>query len=330
MANNFPTLDEGKIRIAFGDISYKDVDNDTITLNTLNRSMDENLVISSNNVTRGTIKYGDNIYDFQGTLSQPKTINCKNKIMGYNIQITSGSFKDCIVLYSEEQFSISSHNKLSVATMSKTWPGVIYYSYDGINWPAGQQWGGTTALSSSTTKVNNKYYLYLRGKNNTVLTGTAFNTTPCWKLATSNAYIYCEGSLKYLLDYENPPTELTNNHAFSYLFYQWSNLRTCPSLSFTTVSQNCYYHMFDGCTSLITLPALPAQTTSTNCYYYMFNECSLIKLSNIQTGDYQTPYYLPTATGSNPMYGMFRNTGGTFTGTPTGNTTYYTSNTVIS
>ena len=65
----------------------------------------------------------------------------------------------------------------------------------------------------------------------------------------------------------------------------------------------------------------------------MFYGCRLIKLSTTQTGEYQTPYRIPksgtgtTATGA--LTEMFANTGGTFTGTPSINTTYYTSNTVV-
>jgi hypothetical protein len=66
----------------------------------------------------------------------------------------------------------------------------------------------------------------------------------------------------------------------------------------------------------------------------MFEDCTNIKLSTTQTGDYQTSYRIPTTgTGSTATYAMtdmFTNTGGTFTGDPSINTTYYTSNTVVS
>ena len=45
-------------------------------------------------------------------------------------------------------------------------------------------------------------------------------------------------------------------------------------------------------------------------------------------------YRIPTigtgTSGSSSLSDMFKNTGGTFIGTPTINTTYYTSNTVVS
>jgi hypothetical protein len=87
--------------------------------------------------------------------------------------------------------------------------------------------------------------------------------------------------------------------------------------------------MFGGCTSLTAAPALPATILYTACYAYMFCECANIKLSRTQTGDYQTAYRIPVlGTGqgqpaSSVMLNMFSKTGGTFTGTPEINTTYY-------
>ena len=56
-------------------------------------------------------------------------------------------------------------------------------------------------------------------------------------------------------------------------------------------------------------------------------------MSQTKTGTYQTAYRIPTSgTGTTATYAlnnMFKNTGGTFTGTPTINTTYYTSNIVV-
>ena len=93
--------------------------------------------------------------------------------------------------------------------------------------------------------------------------------------------------------------------------------------------------MFQGCRSLATAPDLPATTLVDSCYSAMFYGCTNIKLSATQTGEYQTAYRIPkTGTGTtatDAFKDMFTNTGGTFTGTPEINTTYYlsTSNTVV-
>ena len=155
-----------------------------------------------------------------------------------------------------------------------------------------------------------------------------------------------------------PATTLANN-CYGHMFYGCTSLITAPELPAITLANNCYYYMFNGCTSLTTAPALPATTLANNCYDSMFRSCASlttapdlpattladycyqnmfsgctnIKLSTTQTGDYQTEYRIPTTgtgtTTSGALTDMFTKTGGTFTGTPSINTTYYTSNTVV-
>lgn len=59
----------------------------------------------------------------------------------------------------------------------------------------------------------------------------------------------------------------------------------------------------------------------------MFQGCSKIKLSTTQDATYTTAYRIPVSgtgtTGTSSLTNMFTNTGGTFKGTPTINTTYY-------
>lgn len=123
---------------------------------------------------------------------------------------------------------------------------------------------------------------------------------------------------------------------FRQLFQQCTALTSAPKLPFTALTSYCYQSMFSGCTNLATLPALPATTFANRAYYGMFSGCWNIKLSETQTWDYQTEYRIPSAwTGdesgaTNPFTNMFSGTWWTFTGTPTINTTYYTSNTIIS
>ena len=131
---------------------------------------------------------------------------------------------------------------------------------------------------------------------------------------------------------ELPATTLVN-YCYSSMFHSCTSLTTVPALPATALTHGCYSAMFYGCTSLTTVPALPATTMVSYCYQSMFYGCTNIKLSTTQTGEYQTAYRIPksgtgtTATGA--LNNMFANTGGTFTGTPEINTTYYTSNTVV-
>ena len=129
-----------------------------------------------------------------------------------------------------------------------------------------------------------------------------------------------------------PATTLANN-CYQGMLGNCSKLTTPPVLPATTLAPSCYRYMFNSCTSLTTAPALPATTLASGCYDSMFNGCSRIKISTTKVGSYNNEYRVPTVgTGidsANTMVNMFNNTGGTFTGTPTINTTYYTENTIV-
>lgn len=70
-----------------------------------------------------------------------------------------------------------------------------------------------------------------------------------------------------------------------------------------------------------------------SCYYSMFNGCTSIKLAISKSREYDKEYRIPKSgnglTASSALNNMFTRTGGTFTGTPSINTTYYTSNTIV-
>ncbi|MBR4347219.1 MAG: leucine-rich repeat protein [Oscillospiraceae bacterium] len=149
-----------------------------------------------------------------------------------------------------------------------------------------------------------------------------------------------------------PATTLANN-CYYQMFYGCTGLTEAPALPATTLAKSCYYSMFSGCTGLTKAPALPATTLATfccqsmfsgciglteppvlpatsladSCYSYMFFNCTGIKLSETQDKYYNTEYRIPASgegtTANNPLSHMFRDTGGTFTGTPSINTIYY-------
>ena len=89
--------------------------------------------------------------------------------------------------------------------------------------------------------------------------------------------------------------------------------------------------MFFDCTTLTQAPALSAITLAEGCYFYMFQGCTSLKLSTTKIGEYIQEYRIPTSgtgtTAKDALTNMFTSTGGTFTGTPEINTTYYLSNT---
>ena len=118
-----------------------------------------------------------------------------------------------------------------------------------------------------------------------------------------------------------------------YFMFSNTGLTTAPVLPATTLAVYCYSCMFYNCTALTAIPSLPATTLADYCYTSMFLGCTNVKISDTQSGEYQTPYRIPTngtgIDGTRCLESMFVNTGGTFTGDPVINTTYYTSNTVV-
>lgn len=217
---------------------------------------------------------------------------------------------------------------LSHKSSSKTWNGTLQYSTDGITW---NQWEGYTTISSSDKK------LYLRGTGNTHFSTGGITSSHTNFVFSGVNEIHCYGNIETLLDYQtvlngNHPT-MDNYYCFTNLFADCSTLITPPELPATTLGEGCYLAMFENCSKLNKLPKLPATSIPINAYTRMFDGCSSIKLSTTQTGEYQTPYRIPTTgTGtasSNALYYMFGGTGGTFASTPSLNTTYYTSNELV-
>lgn len=214
------------------------------------------------------------------------------------------------------KFSSDGNFTLATNDSQKYWNGTMYYSTDnGTSW---DEWSGTTALSGTASQP-----LYVKGINNTTIT----RGDQQWQFTGK----YITGNIETLLDYEDVtdgqhPT--MQGYCFGYMFQGCTTLVIAPQLPAVTLLTNCYDSMFKNCTSLTTIPKLPATTLAQSCYYSMFSGCSALKLSATQTGDYQYPYRIPlSGTGTdatNALLNMFNSTGGTFTGTPTINTTYYT------
>ena len=222
-------------------------------------------------------------------------------------------------------FSSPNSFTLKVNNASKNWDGTLEYSTDTSTWST---WDGTTTLSSVTNGSDNA--IYLRGIGNTVITGS--NPSSKWVLTGSD--IACIGNIENLLDYatvESGAHPTMADYCYRGMFNGCTALTQAPALPATTLATGCYYAMFQNCTGLTRAPALPATTLAVNCYNSMFFGCTSLKLSATQTGEYTVAYRIPTTgtgtTATNALDYMFFITGGTFTGTPKINTTYYLSNT---
>lgn len=132
-----------------------------------------------------------------------------------------------------------------------------------------------------------------------------------------------------------PNVDLTSGCTSCYggMFENCISLIEPPALPATVLADGCYSDMFKGCTSLVKIPELVATAVKLYSYRDMFNGCTKIKISDSQTSEYNIPFRMPSTGDGTSSYqsfdNMFSSTGGTFTGTPTINTKYYTSNAIV-
>ena len=162
-------------------------------------------------------------------------------------------------------FSSTNSFTLSVENLSKNWDGTLeYFTSDGT-WTV---WDGTQALVANANE--GEYALYLRGIGNTIITGSASQSSR-WVLIGTD--IKCIGNIENLLDYatvESGKHPNMSNCCYHSMFDRCSNLTQAPDLPATKLANDCYSYMFYCCTSLTQAPALPATTLANNCYECMF------------------------------------------------------------
>jgi hypothetical protein len=189
----------------------------------------------------------------------------------------------------------------------------------------------TTAPDLPANNLDRECYIYMF-KDCTSLT-----TAPA--LPATNLAFFCYSYMFYgctsLTTVPALPATTLANYCYHEMFHGCTNLTTAPALPATTLADYCYNFMFYGCTSLTTVPALPATTLANYCYANMFQGCTNLKVSETQDGIYQYEWRIPTegTISSAPSlwnFTMLTNTGGTFTGAPTINTTYYVENQPVS
>ena len=183
----------------------------------------------------------------------------------------------------------------------------------------------TVALGNHPTMANYCYYAMFYGC-------TSLTTAPSLPATILATYCYREmfrGCTSLTTAPSLPATTLAES-CYRNMFYGCTGLTTAPSLPATTLAESCYRNMFRGCTALTTAPSLPATTLADYCYASMFYGCTAFKVSTTETESYQYAWRIPTsgtgtiATSWNTD--MLKNTGGTFTGDPDIDTTYYVEN----
>ena len=203
---------------------------------------------------------------------------------------------------SPESFTITSKSGVG----GKTWDGEIEYCNDGLNW---QIWNGETinANKLADSDVGEKnYVIYLRGYNNTNLTGFdvfygSDGFEHSWLIEGQN--VSCKGDIRTLLDWDKYEsiTE-AEDCAFMSLFANNSSLVDAPLLEFKSLGQKAFQSMFENCTSLVNPPDLPASTVCFYSYCNMFRNCKSLKKTPV-FGRINEDYYLTMSC----YEGMFQN-----------------------
>ena len=151
---------------------------------------------------------------------------------------------------------------------------------------------------------------------------------PVTTLADS-CYSYMFQGCTSLVQVPELPATTLASRCYDGMFRECTSLAQAPKLPATTLASNCYCNMFRDCTSLIQVPELSAITLADYCYDNMFTGCISLKLSTTKTEEYTQEYRIPSSgdgvIATYAFINMFASTGGTFTGTPSINTTYYLS-----
>ena len=185
----------------------------------------------------------------------------------------------------------------------------------------------TQAPALPATKLANSCYQYMFQGCTRLTQAPALPATTLANYCYSSMFRGCTG----LTQAPALPATTLKIYCYQYMFRDCTALTQAPSLPATTLANYCYQYMFQNCTALTQAPALPATKLTVNCYYSMFHGCTRLKLSSTKTGEYTVAYRIPTTgtgtTASSATSNMFYRTGGTFTGAPGINTTYYLSNT---
>ena len=187
--------------------------------------------------------------------------------------------------------------------------------------------GLTQAPALPVTTLANYCYDSMFRNCTSLTQAPALPATTMINYCYSNMFDGCTG----LIQAPALPATTLATCCYRWMFDGCTSLTQAPALPATTLAESCYKSMFRGCTSLTQVPALPATNLKRECYSNMFDGCTSLKLSSTQTGEYTQEYRIPSSgtgtTATNALVEMFTGTGGTFTGSPAINTTYYLSNT---
>ena len=244
-----------------GNTLHSSTEDDTFTLNTSGKYMEDNITISATNVSSLDVTYNNSSLVSETSATGTWTLNTAGKLMeddvSFDVVLTPPPY---ITFSSPSSFTLT--QQTSSSSSGQTWDGTLEYSTDKTTWTV---WDGTQISS-----VNNA--IYLRGTGNTKITATSGR-----QFVLSGTSIRCSGNIENLLDYatvSNGGHPSMANQCFQALFYQNTSLVSAPELPATSLSVACYADMFQGCTALTQVPSLPATSVLKASYEEMFKDCT--------------------------------------------------------
>ncbi len=178
-----------------------------------------------------------------------------------------------------------------------------------------------TAPELPATTLANGCYSYMFAKCASLETAPEL---PATTLA-NGCYYYMFSQCDSLKIEPKLPAKTLVYKCYQSMFDGCISLETAPELPATTLAESCYNRMFGNCVALTELPELPATTLAESCYEYMFDGCTSIKISETKVDNYTKEWKIPAKETTAKYWNasMFSSTGGTFTGAPKLNTTYY-------
>ena len=186
-----------------------------------------------------------------------------------------------------------------------------------------------TCLSLETTPDISKVQNYTTGCFQQMFYECSSLKEITWKLdkgaipnlACYQMFYYCNTLAKVPVDML--PATTLGTQCYQQMFQACVYLHTVPNLPATTVPEQAYRGMFQDTYNLLNLPTISATSLGDNACYQMFLR-SACQVSTTQQGEFTNALTLKATTvGTNALSNMFQESGGTFTGTPTGTQTLY-------
>lgn len=145
-----------------------------------------------------------------------------------------------------------------------------------------------------------------------------------------------------LIEAPELPATTLSTYCYQTMFQNCFSLTTIHELPATTLADACYSGMFSGCANLEAIPQLPATTLPSQCYGNMFGYTTDAEFSTTNPGiranstqtatcpyEYRVPYAGTGSASSKALDTMFTTEGANTGFTPSINTTFYISVSVL-